>query len=156
MNEFIGTYSEEEKCIKFYPEHRARALRIKHVGLKTMNNIGRVPTCGDHYTYRACITDCLNVDLIKEWIEDPENCTKERKISAKKRTVPFIDPNLVIDQILNLAGRAACAGANCGKSLWLNKGESEYDSKTGLQYCNRICAKSRGNKEVIVTRKKFI
>ena len=143
MNEFICTYSESERCIKFHPEYRTRALWIKHLGLKTMNNIGRVPTCGEHYTYRTCITDCLNIDIIKDWIADPENNIRERKKRAKKRKIASIEPYLVIELILNLAGGAACAGENCGKSLWLYKGDSEYDSKTGLQYCSNSCAKSR-------------
>ena len=148
MNEFICNYSETERSIVFHPEHRTRALWIKHLGLKTMNNIGRVPTCGEHFTYRTCITDCFNVRAIKEWIEDPENNLKERKKRAKKRTVPNPDPNQIIELILNLAGGAACAGEKCGKNLWLYKGESEYDNKTGLQYCSYSCSKSRKKKKI--------
>ena len=148
MNEFICTYSETERGIVFHPEHRTRALWIKHLGLKTMNNIGRIPTCEEHFTYRTCITDCLNVEAIKAWIEDPENNLKERKKRAKKRIVPHPDANHIIELILNLAGGAICAGEKCGRNLWLYKGESEYDHWTGLQYCSRRCINTRIKRKI--------
>ena len=143
MNEFICTYSENERGIIFHPEHRTRALWMKHLGIRTMNNIGRIPACKEHFTYRTCITDCLNVGAIKDWIEDPENNLKERKKRAKKRIVPSLDANHIIELILNIAGGAVCAGEKCTKNLWLYKGESEYDHKTGLQYCNSRCYSTR-------------
>ena len=148
MNEFICSYSETERQIKFHPEHRTRALWIKHLGIRTMNNIGRVPKCGEHYTYRTCITDCMNIEGIKSWIEDPTNSTKERKKRAKKRAVPSLDANKIIELLLNIAGGATCAGENCAKDLWLYKGESEYDSKTGLQFCSQNCNKSRKKSKI--------
>ena len=147
MNEFICKYSDTERQIIFHPEHRTRALWIKHLGLRTMNNIGRVPTCGEHYSYRTCITDCLNVNEIKKWILDPSNNTKERKKRAKKRNIPAINADTIIELIFNIAGGANCAGENCAKNLWLFKGESVYDNKTGLQYCSQICYQSRKKKK---------
>ena len=82
MNNFICKYDEKERKIKVIPEHRTRALWIKHLGLRTLNNIGRIPSCGEHYTYRTCLMDCMNINGIKEWIEDERNITKERKIRA--------------------------------------------------------------------------
>ena len=148
MNEFICTYSDRERGIIFHPEHRTRALWMKHLGLRTMNNIGRIPSCKEHFTYRTCITDCLNVGAIKTWIEDPENSLKERKKRAKKRNVPSLDANHIIELILNIAGGADCAGEKCARNLWLYKGESEYDHKTGLQYCSNKCYRTRIKKEV--------
>lgn len=73
MNNFICKYDEKERKIKVIPEHRTRALWIKHLGLRTLNNIGRIP---------SCLMDCMNINGIKEWIEDERNITKERKIRA--------------------------------------------------------------------------
>jgi len=148
MNEFICTYLDRERSIIFHPEHRTRALWMKHLGLRTMNNIGRIPSCKEHFTYRTCITDCLNVGAIKTWIEDPENSLKERKKRAKKRNVPSLDASHIIELILNIAGGAVCAGEKCARNLWLYKGESEYDHKTGLQYCSSRCYRTRIKKEI--------
>ena len=48
-----------------HSEHRCRALWIKHLGLCTMNNIGRVPNCKEHFTFKICILDSLDFDGIK-------------------------------------------------------------------------------------------
>ena len=104
MNEFICTYSDRLRQVIFNNEHRARAMWIKHLGLRIMNNIGRVPTCGDHFTYKVCITDCLNLKTLKDWINDPINCKKERQKRAKKRIIPALDSDLINKLILKIAG----------------------------------------------------
>ena len=51
-----------------------------------MNNIGKIPSCSEHYTYKICLLDSMNLNKIKEWIEDPENTTKNRKQKREKKS----------------------------------------------------------------------
>ena len=108
-----------------------------------MNNIGRTPTCGVHYTYKICLLDSISLTGIADWIGNPTNTTKERKKRANKRTVRKIDKDHIIKIIHNISGGAICAGEKCLKNLWLYQGKSEYDSTLGLQYCSEQCKSSR-------------
>ena len=54
-------------------EHRSRANWIKHLGLRSMNNIGRTPSCKLHYIYKICLMDSLELNTVQTWITHPEN-----------------------------------------------------------------------------------
>ena len=70
MNKFILPWS--------YSKHQVRALWIKHLDLKTLNNIGRAPTCNEHYNYKVCLADFISTLGLTTWLEDPDNNTKAR------------------------------------------------------------------------------
>ena len=79
-----GGQCEQDFMTKFilpwsHSKHRIRPLWIKHLGLKTMNNIGRVPTCKEHFTYKICLADSISIEGIKTWIMHADNTTKERR-----------------------------------------------------------------------------
>ena len=82
MNEFICTYSDRLRQVIFNNEHRARAMWIKHLGLRIMNNIGRVPTCGDHFTYKVCITDIITKCLIEKYHLNYANLFQETTLGG--------------------------------------------------------------------------
>lgn len=42
------------------------------------------------------------------------------------------------------------------KNLWLYQGESEFDNRTGLQYCSARCMKTRAKKDDGLKEKVFI
>ena len=143
MNKFICTFDENEKGIKFLNIHRSRAQWIKYLGLRAMNNIGRIPTCGEHFTYKICLLDSINLNGISDWIDSPINTIKERKLRANKKVVKKINKDHIIKLIHSIAGGAMCAGEKCLKSLWLYQGKAEYDDKIGLQYCSLKCQNTR-------------
>ena len=84
MNKFICMLDGVENRVKFRNVHRSRGQWIKYLGLRSMNNIGRTPTCGVHYTYKICLFDSISLTGIADWIENPINTTKERKKRANK------------------------------------------------------------------------
>ena len=148
MNKFMCMFDGVENRAKFRNIHRSRGQWIKYLGLRSMNNIGRTPTCGVHYTYKICLLDSISPTGIADWIENPINTTKERKKRANKRTVKKIDKDHIIKIIHHISGGAICAGEKCLKNLWLYQGKSEYDSTLGLQYCSEQCKSSRKNANI--------
>ena len=132
-----------EKLVKPWHrhKHRFRAQWMKHLGIKTMSNIGKTPKCGEHFTYTLCLTDSLDKTALSTWLDDPRNTLKQREKRAKKKNTPPL-PDCFLTEIHKMAGGAICAGKQCFTSLWLFKGESEYES-VGLQYCSLHCMKTR-------------
>ena len=110
-----------------------------------MNNFGRLPSCKDHFSFRICLLDTINLETIKNWASAPENTEKARKKRSQRRSVPKISPDHLINYIYNLAGGTICAGHSCSQTLWLYTGPSEFDIRTDLQYCTLACLNSRNN-----------
>ena len=128
-----------------HSEHRCRAKWVQHLGLRSMNNFDRLPSCKDHFSFRICLLDTINLETIKNWASAPENTEKARKKRSQRRSVPKISPDHLINYIYNLAGGTICAGHSCSQTLWLYTGPSEFDIRTDLQYCNLACLNSRNN-----------
>ena len=105
-----------------HSEHRCRAKWIQHLGLRSMNNFGRLPTCKDHFSFRICLLDTINLETIRNWVTSPENSEKARKKRSRRRFVPKTSQDLIINYIYNLSGGTICAGLNCFQSLWLFTG----------------------------------
>ena len=126
MNQFIFTWS--------YSKHRIRALWIKHLGLKIVNNIGQVPTCEEHFNYKICLADSIIFDRVKAWPNDLDNIIKGRKKRDSNNCKPIILGEL-IQEMLQLAAGAMCAGRTCYTTLWLNTGPLEADDNN-LRYCS--------------------
>ena len=78
-------FDEVENRVKFRNVHRSRGQWIKYLGLRSMNNIGRTPTCGVHYTYKICLLDSISLTGIADWIGNPINTTKERKRNGQQK-----------------------------------------------------------------------
>ena len=123
-------------------EHRCRAKWIQHLGLRSMNNFGKLPSCKDHFSFKICLLDSINLENIKNWALSPVNSKKARKKRSKLRFVPKISPDLIINYIYNLSGGTICAGRMCSQTLWLYTGPSEFDTRTNLQYCSTACLTS--------------
>ena len=139
-----ATYYMDNFIMPFnYSEHRSRANWIKHLGLRSMNNIGRTPSCKKHYSYKICLMDSMDLNQIQTWITSTDNSTKKRKQRAKKRHIPQLNLDTIINLIYNIAGGASCSGTNCLKSMWLLQGETEFDSSLDLHYCSTSCLNSR-------------
>ena len=133
MNQFIFTWS--------YSKHRIRALWIKHLGLKIVNNIGQVPTCEEHFNYKICLADSIIFDRVKAWPNDLDNIIKGRKKRDSNNCKPIILGEL-IQEMLQLAAGAMCAGRTCYTTLWLNTGPLEADDNN-LRYCSPTCHRRR-------------
>ena len=137
MNNFIIPWS--------FFKHRVRALWIKYLGLKTMNNIRRTPTCKEHYNYKICLADSVDVQRIKTWLGYPNNTIKERK-KRDRTNCAFLGEQELAEKILQLAAGEICVGRNCFKTLWLYTGPSELDA-CDLQYCTPACLRTRRSRE---------
>ena len=116
---------------------------IRYLGLRTMNNIGRTPSCKLHYSYKICLMDFMDRSLILTWIVDPENTTKQRKKRAKKQNILETSSDNIITDIYNYAGNASCSRLNCTQSLWFYKGPAEFDTKSNLYFCSQVCLNSK-------------
>ena len=85
----------------------------------------------------------MDLNQIQTWITSTDNSTKKRKQRAKKRHIPQLNLDTIINLIYNIAGGASCSGTNCLKSMWLLQGETEFDSSLDLHYCSTSCLNSR-------------
>ena len=145
-----GDKCEQDFMTKFilpwsHSKHRICALWIKHLGLKTMNNIGRVPMCKEHFNYKICFADSISKEGIKTWIMHADNTIKVRKKRDCIKCTAIADQDIAKD-MLQLASGAICAGRNCYKTLWLYTGPSEQDS-WDLQYCTPTYLRTRRRRE---------
>ena len=100
-----------------HSKHRARALWFKHLGLKTMNNIGRIPACTEHFNYKVCLGDSISVNGLQSWINNPDNSYKARKKRQRDNCKPITTQDMVTGMLQQAAG-SACAGKDCFRNLW--------------------------------------
>ena len=102
MDEFILPFNSSK--------HRCRAKWVQHLGLRSMNNFGRLPSCKDHFSFKICL---LDLKSIKNWALLPENSKKARKKRSRRRHLLQISSDLLINFFYNLAGGTICTSHNC-------------------------------------------